>query len=35
MEAGRTKQAERNIITSIDKLHATRIGHGVAACQSG
>ena len=31
---GRTKQAEKNIITSIDQLHATRIGHGVAARQS-
>ena len=31
---GRTKQAEKNIITSINQLHATRIGHGVAARQS-
>lgn len=31
---GSSQEAEDNIVTSVEKLHATRIGHGVAARRS-
>ena len=32
---GKSEQAEKNIVTAVERLHATRIGHGVAARASG